>query len=121
MITITGGRRTGKTTDAIRTAIIKGSVIICRNFDAKQEIVSRMKKLTKDDPCLAVGVYTIGEVMNGKIRGQRIDNIVVDDGDLIFEQMLNNYIGFKNGPHDEKSCIQYLSPTFTLENFRAEE
>ncbi len=121
MITITGGRRTGKTTDAMRTAIIKGSVIICRNVFEKQEIIKRVEELTKGDSSLAVKVCTINEVMDGKLRGKRIESIVVDDGDLIFEQILNNYLGFKNGSFDEKSCIQYLSPTFTLENFRAKE
>ena len=110
MRTIIGGRCSGKTAETIKLACDTGAIIICANQERKRYIFERCKEKYGKHIAEQMNVFTIREIENGKHRGRKFNGVIVDDGDEVFGQLLNNLF------LDSKFYIQFLTPYREINN-----
>ncbi len=104
MKTIIGERGIGKTTEAIKLAYDTSAAIICATRECKRNIFEKCKETYGQFATECMNIFTVQEIVEGKHRGRRYNGIVIDDGDYVFEQLLNNLMlnpGF---------IVQFLTP-----------
>lgn len=93
MNTIVGERRSGKTTEAIKLAFDTDAAIIVANAMFKQDLFEFCKREFGKQVAESIKIFTVSEIIDGKTRGQRFNGVVIDEGNLVFEQLLNNLMG----------------------------
>lgn len=105
MKTIVGGRQCGKTVELIKTAYDTDAAIICANRDHALDIKSKAKEMKLNPERLKI--FTLSELCSGALRDRRYNGIIIDDGEMIFQQLLEQYINVYNIGF----TTQYVTPS----------
>lgn len=105
MKTIVGGRRSGKTTEMIKTAYDTNATIICSTQSEAQEIRKTAKEMNLHEDRL--NIFTVRDLVMGRIRGTKFNGVLIDNGEFVFQQLL-----MEIAPLDRAEfIIQYVTPT----------
>lgn len=102
MKTIVGGRQSGKTTEIIKTAHDTGAAILCSTETEAKFIKYMAKELRVNENNL--NILTVQDIVSGKIRGQQFNGIVIDNGDLVLQSLLEKFLHFG-------FAVQYVTPS----------
>ena len=80
-------RGQGKTIRMLYASEYHNAPILCATGASKKHIMdmANWKNINIPEP------ITVGEVTEGRIRGKNFKDILVDDIDCVFKQMLNQY------------------------------
>lgn len=98
MRTITGERQSGKTTKAVQHALVTGAALICASEQEKRRIRKEWGRSDEEFP-----IFTVGDLVRGKARGHSFNGIVIDEGNEVFQRLLDTFI-FNTG-----STTQYVT------------
>ena len=86
---IFGGRGRGKTTSLVQISCETGSPIVTSSEVSARRILESVANLDAELP----RVYTLREVLSGKLRGTHVKEILLDDAELVIDAALKAYLG----------------------------
>ena len=90
------GRGQGKTTRLLYASEFNDTPILCCNETHKKHLLYRAKELHLDIPEPII----VSDFFSQKIRGKRIEEILVDDAEWVLQQLL-----YSMGLHSEIKAI----------------